>query len=375
MKHILFIKLGKFSHINDSVLHQLKEKFPEYKIDVFDVFDFFGTLRIRRFISLFYLIKEYGIDFINKEKSRYDYKTWEIVTSYGFKLIKKTIRKKVLSDRQKYIFTFQTQSMFDGSTQVIPHFLYTDSTVLANKWYPDISLKKVLKSKKWMGLEPSIYQNATKNFTFSTNQSRSIIEQYGVVDEKVKCIYAGSNLSTNSLLTSTNNYTNKNILFVGVNWERKGGDVLLAAFYELLKTIPDATLTIVGCTPPINHPNISVLGRLPITEVEQYYQNASVFCLPTKLEPFGIAFVEAMTRKLPIVSTQIGALPDMVTDNYNGFLHHYNDYIGISASLIILLNDAAKCKQFGEKSLLIVNERYNWNKVGSNFKKIIRNYI
>ncbi|HOY33079.1 MAG TPA: glycosyltransferase family 4 protein [Bacteroidales bacterium] len=375
MKHILFIKLGGFSHINDRVHQQLSEKFPRFKVDTIDIAEFIDSYQTRKVASCFYLLYEYGWDFLTRNKSRYDYKSWEIVTSYNFRRIKKMIVKKIEENPGKYVFSFQTQSMFDGSSGLIPHFVYTDSTVLANRYYPGIDMKKVLKSKAWMRKEQQIYDNATCNFTFSTNQSRSLIDQYGIEKNKVECVFAGSNVIYNESDHVKKNYDTKNILFVGVNWERKGGDILFRSFMKVLETMPDATLTVVGCSPGIKHPNVEITGRIPLEEVEKYYQKASVFCMPTKQEPFGIVFVEAMQRKIPVVASNIGALPDMISNNYNGFIHEWDDVEGIAGSLCVLVSDPEKCRLFGERSYKIMQDKFTWDKTGFAIKKKIETFL
>ncbi|HNW91219.1 MAG TPA: glycosyltransferase family 4 protein [Bacteroidales bacterium] len=375
MQHILFIKLGGFSHINNNVHRQLSEKFPRFKVDTIDVAEFINSYKIRKVASYFYLLCEYGWDFLTRKKSRYDYKSWEIVTSYNFRMIKKMIVKRIAENPGKYVFSFQTQSMFDGSSGLVPHFVYTDSTVLANRNYPGIDMKKVLKSKTWMKKERQIYDNATCNFTFSTNQKRSLIEQYGINENKVTCVFAGSNIIYNESDHVVKNYNTRNILFVGVNWERKGGDILFRSFLKVLETIPDATLTVVGCSPGINHPNVEIAGRRPLEEVEKYYQIASVFCMPTKQEPFGIAFVEAMQRKIPVVASNIGALPDMISNNYNGFIHEWDDVDSIAVSLCVLLSDPEKCRLFGKRSFRIVQDKFTWNKTGLAIQKKIVSFL
>ncbi|WP_149958903.1 glycosyltransferase family 4 protein, partial [Acinetobacter baumannii] len=117
-----------------------------------------------------------------------------------------------------------------------------------------------------------------------------------------------------------NGYSNKQILFVGIDWLRKGGAELTRAFRTVLESHPDARLVIAGSDTPLDLPNCRVLGYMNARELSRHYSQSSIFCLPTKREPFGIAFVEAMMHRLPIVGTRVGAVPDMVEDGVNGFL-------------------------------------------------------
>ena len=73
---------------------------------------------------------------------------------------------------------------------------------------------------------------------------------------------------------------------------------------------PGARLTIVGCSPQISEPGCEVVGRIEPERVTEFYQRASLYCLPTKLEAFGISYIEAMHHALPVVGTDMGAIHD-----------------------------------------------------------------
>jgi starch synthase len=61
------------------------------------------------------------------------------------------------------------------------------------------------------------------------------------------------------------------------------------------------------------------------------YQRAHVFCLPTRFEPFGIAFVEAMHFGLPCVGTATDAVPEIVADGETGYLVPVDDEAALTS--------------------------------------------
>ncbi|HXW01002.1 MAG TPA: glycosyltransferase family 4 protein, partial [Anaerolineae bacterium] len=202
--------------------------------------------------------------------------------------------------------------------------------------------------------------------------TRSLLEQYDCPPERVVCVYAGSNVETSRADKLDNQgYSNKNILFVGLDWERKGGPVLVEAFRKVLEIDPEASLTIVGCTPQVELPNCKVVGRVSLQEVGAYYRQASVFCLPTILEPFGIVFVEALSYRLPIVATDVGAIPDFVINGVNGYLVRPAQVEPLAECLIELIGNPDKCRTFGECGWVIATERYTWDKVGEKMRENI----
>jgi len=285
------------------------------------------------------------------------------------------VREKahILTQKKNYTFTFQTQSFFDVSFPGVPNFLYTDHTHLANLYYPEFNLKK-LYPKKWINLEKSVYKNSAINFTMSTHVSQSINEHYHCSKDKIKNVYVGSN----SEPTTTHNddrYKKQNILFLGVAWERKGGPQLIKAFKIVREALPDATLTIVGCSPKIEVENCTIIGRVPLNEVNQYYGQASIFCLPTRLEPFGIVFIEAFSNKLPVIASNIGAIPDFVSEGKSGYAVDPDDTESLAAHLIELLSSPTKCKEFGEAGFNLVKDRYTWESTGKRLHEEITQHL
>jgi glycosyltransferase involved in cell wall biosynthesis len=365
---VAFFKSGGFSHTNDSILKQLIINFPEYDFEVIDIHK--DLMKQKVLFSIIHCFLEYGRDILLNRKGIIE--TFER-TSYFFNTVKREIKKRMSS--KDYAFTFQTQSSFDASISGIPHFIYTDHTHKTNLNYPGYQQKKYL-GDKWIDLEKKIYHNATLNLTWSTNIAKSIVEDYFCNIEKVICVYCGANADiAKDQIFDDNRFSYKNILFVGIDWQRKGGPVLAEAFKTVLKTYPDSTLTIVGCSPNLDIQNCNVIGRVPIEEVEKYYKQASVFCLPTTLEPFGIVFLEAMSNKLPIISTNIGAIPDFIHDGQNGYLVEPNNPQQISESIIRLLGSTVKCKAFGELGYEIYKGTYTWEKTGIRIRDSIKKYL
>jgi glycosyltransferase involved in cell wall biosynthesis len=217
-------------------------------------------------------------------------------------------------------------------------------------------------NREWIAVEKEIYQNAALNFTMSRNIAQSIREDYSCAPGKVAAVGAGA--SAPPVVTVERRSWNKRILFVGVEWERKGGPLLIDAFREVLKAHPDAHLTIAGSSPDVDVSNCTVLGRLPLAEMSRQYGEASIFCLPTRIEPFGIAFLEAMMNRLPIVATRIGAIPELVIPGENGHLVEPGAAEPLARALIDLLDHPGRCLEMGEKGHRIAMRDYTWETVG-----------
>lgn len=364
-KKIALIKVGSFSHINKSVYDILTLHFPDSRIVTIDIWDIIKSKKTYFIGNILAILKEYGTDFILNNKKVED---CIFITPYLFRKVKKIVASIV--NPEEFLFSIQTQSLFDGSTPGVPHFVYTDHTFLLNLDYPGYT-EKQLPSTRWLELEKSIYSRAALNFTMSAHTTGSIVNQYGCDPVKVKCIWAGSNVPVNSLMSEKRDYTKRNILFVGIKWERKGGPELFEAFKRVLEVYPDTSLTVVGCNPDIQHPNCNIVGSVPIEEMGKYYAEASVFCLPTRLEPFGIVFTEALMYSLPVVTTNLGAIPDFIEDGVNGFLVQPQNVDQLYEALIAILESSETRQRFGEKGHSKFTERYRWEKVGEKMKEHI----
>ena len=363
---VAFVKIGAFSHINESLLEALQREFPDCQFDVVDVWD---SYLARDLANLYACFREYGRQILIGRKNL---SACMLHTVYIFKKIQKSLARRLATEG--YRFTFQTQSLFDASTLSVPHFVYTDHTHLVNLETPRF-LPHDLYSPAWIEQESTIYARAALVFTMSSNISRSLVRQYSCDPSKVVCVYGGSNVKmVSDAVTDPGKYSRKNILFVGLDWERKGGPELLKAFQRVLAVYPEAQLTIVGCAPKIDLPNCTVVGRVPLADVARYYAGATAFCLPSRSEPFGIAFVEALANRLPIVATNIGAIPDFVVPGENGYLVEPYEVEVLASRLAELIGHPDKCRAFGHKGYALACDRYTWSQTGARIRENIENY-
>jgi len=339
--------------------------FPEYDIETIDIARLLKSDYRFLIHNLYETYLMYGMDLLER------YKTFREAfwgTRFLFSYVKGLLAKNYGAN--PYAFTFQLQSLLDASLPGKAHFVYTDHTVLENMQYPNFNRRKIY-SPDWIKLEKSIYANAAHVFTRSTNVSASLQKDYNFPVEKVSCVYAGANVQVFPSMPHLDRYAQKEILFVGVDWERKGGPILVEAFKQLLLKHPGAKLTIVGCSPKVLVPNCEVVGTVPVRELHQYYQRASIFCMPTRWEPFGAVFVEALSYHLPIVTTNIGATGDFVLSEENGYRLPVDDIETFVTALDSLLSNPQKCQSFGIAGYTLAQDRYNWDSVGQRIRQTI----
>jgi len=372
-KNILFIKAGSFSNINDALFRVFETQFPEYRTVIVDIHDVLRRHKAVLLTNLLHTIGCFGLRAAWAVTRKDRFLWYFFSTPYLFHAVRMLVNDHIESMQPAdFVFSLQTQTTFDLSLEGLPHFIYTDNVEIANDYIP--GFRNLLPFQRF-DLEKLVLRNASKIFTMSSNVQEAIVEHYGCQREKVSCVYAGSNVSAKTADSGQRNYFNKNFLFVGRDFERKGGSILLEAFKLVRKSHPDARLTIVGCSQKLSVPNCNAVGLVPLGEVSKYYEQASVFCLPTFSEPFGIALVEAMTYKLPIVATGIAAIPDFVVEGKSGYLVRPGNVQQLADALIRLLDDPDKCRSFGETGYRIAIDRYTWERVGTRMRESIASVI
>ena len=138
----------------------------------------------------------------------------------------------------------------------------------------------------------------------------------------------------------------RHLLFVGRWHQRKGGDVCIAAFRQVLVDEPDAVLTYVGgldMTSTVE--DLIDSGKLrwvPAVQdrfaVGRLMNEADVFILPTRMESFGMVLLEALAWNLPIVTTDGPWLEDLVRNGLDGFVVASDDAEAVAHRATILLH-------------------------------------
>ncbi|MBK9528844.1 MAG: N-acetyl-alpha-D-glucosaminyl L-malate synthase BshA [Acidobacteria bacterium] len=97
--------------------------------------------------------------------------------------------------------------------------------------------------------------------------------------------------------------------------------------------------------------------------IPDYLGVADLFLLPSELESFGLAALEAQACEVPVIATRIGGIPEVVNDGESGFLSDVGDIEKMSADVIRLLSDENMRRSFGEKGRELAVQRYSTSKI------------
>ncbi|MGH8295013.1 MAG: glycosyltransferase family 4 protein [Steroidobacteraceae bacterium] len=375
---IYFIKLARFSNTNAYVEEQLRLQFPEATLRVIDLKGVFTrpswALLTGVVAALLSLARDRAAGRARKEAlvTSVLQKLWAMPVMFA--AMSRTARRIIERDRRHVWFSIQTQSLWNNAVPGIPNFVYTDSTVLANLYFKGKNFRGI-RSPAWLECERALYADASKTLVMSEHVARSLTELYGIEPSKVALAYVGANLQRPPACARPAPPENKTILFVGMEWERKGGPELIEAFKRLPRRHHDARLLIVGASPPLDVQHCEVIGRVPAESVGGYYERAAIFCMPTRLEPFGIAFIEAMMHALAVVAPSHGAMLDYVKDRETGVLFEPGDCDDTARALTWLLDRPAQRQAIAARGLEAVRCIYTWEAVGRRLRAQILSSI
>lgn len=149
------------------------------------------------------------------------------------------------------------------------------------------------------------------------------------------------------------------VLFMGGDFHRKGGSVLLDAWeagrFEARAELTIATAGGVGRPLP---PGVSVRNDIVQHSAawRSLWADADLFVLPTRNEAFGVVFQEAGAAGLPAIGTRHNAVPEIIKDGETGLLVPVDDGEALAAAMSALIGDPALRARFGERARLHIEQ-------------------
>lgn len=206
-------------------------------------------------------------------------------------------------------------------------------------------------------------------FTTSDWLRRSFIDDFGQPEEKVVTVGAGPNFHELPAVPERETGPAR-FLFVGKDFPRKGGPEVLEAFALVREQRPDAELWIVGAPDaPAEAPGVRNLGVISRSEpggdarLTDLYSRATAYVMPSRYEPFGFVFLEAMSFGLPCIAASTCAMPEIVRDGETGHVVPPRDVPALAAAMSALADDPGEAHQMGAAGRRRVEEWFNWRAV------------
>ncbi|MER2000824.1 MAG: glycosyltransferase, partial [Lysinibacillus sp.] len=193
--------------------------------------------------------------------------------------------------------------------------------------------KMAKKNEQIRKMSAAILQNASHVIAVGEELAATIERDFGISSGKLTVMSMGIDRDVFKPATDKEKVqqelgfdrAKKNFLFVGNVIQEKGVEELVLAFNEIVKTEPNATLTIIGSTKdrgffekiePIAkaNPAITFVEPMPQPQLVRYFQAADAFVLPSYIEGLGLVALEAMACGTPVIAANVGGLHYMLKD-------------------------------------------------------------
>ncbi len=217
----------------------------------------------------------------------------------------------------------------------------------------------------------------------STWAARSAIEDYGADPAKIHVVPFGANLDEippREVVLAREKSERCRLLFLGVDWVRKGGDIAYETLLKLEEIGIEAELIVCGTTPPpgIAHERMKVIPFLDKNDeqqaraIEKLYATSDFLILPTRADCVPNVFREANAFGVPIITTDTGGVADAVRDGENGYVLPFEAQGKAYARVIAeLYQDDQRYAEMVRASRAAFDERLNWDAWGIAVNKLI----
>ncbi len=221
--------------------------------------------------------------------------------------------------------------------------------------------------------------------------AQTAINHYRADPRKVKVVPFGANLAAPPSAEQVKSFiaarpsNHCNLLFLGVDWVRKGGDIALKVAIELNRQGLPTTLTVVGCDPQVSEPLppfVKPLGFISKASpggyqtINKLLAEAHFLILPSIADCTPMVFCEANAFGIPCLATHVGGIPSMITPNLNGNTFSRDARIAEYCTYIESL--FAHYPQYQDLAWSSFNEyqsRLNWTVAGKMVKSLLQDVI
>jgi len=271
----------------------------------------------------------------------------------------------------------------------LPKVFYCDATFAGLiDYYEEYFTISNETKKNGLILEQKAFDNCSLAIFSSDWAAQTAINNYNVDYKKVKVIPFGANIECDrteedikKIILNRSKFE-CNLLFIGVDWERKGGNMALSVTEKLRERGINAKLHIVG--PKLNpiiednnyaiyHGFISKSTESGREKLDKLFSESHFFILPTKAEAFGLVFSEANSFGLPCIATNTGGIPTIIKDGINGKMFDINDeqmkYVDYIQNLLM---NSINYEKLSYSSFIEYKNRLNWNVTGKKLYQLLK---
>jgi glycosyltransferase involved in cell wall biosynthesis len=325
---------------------------------------------------IFFILKVFRLIIKTTTGKRYDIGHSILLSRiYAF-----TIKRKLAKKKYDAIFAPTSSTLVAYLNVDIPIFYFSDATVRAMiDYYDGFSKLHEISLQEANKIEKKTIEKSKASIFASDWAANSAISFYKAIPEKTYVVKMGANIDENPIfnIEKKQEQATCNLLFIGVDWNRKGGDIAFSSFLKLLDDGLNVNFIVCGCIPPVKHQKMKVYPFLNKNKKEDYdtfkhlLEDAHFLLLPTRAECAGIVFCEASANGIPSITTDTGGVSSYVKNNINGFTLPLTADANEYASIILkIFQDKHLYNKLAEQSRNEYLKELNWDCWGKQIKEI-----
>ncbi|MEW5829392.1 MAG: glycosyltransferase [Chloroflexota bacterium] len=285
--------------------------------------------------------------------------------------------------RQNVDAVLQLGAMFDSCyyQDIVPNVIYTDYTshLSARHREGNRSPYQGVKLDEWLTLEQQAYANASHICVRSDTVRQSLVEDYGIEPAKISVVGGGTNLGVLPDAVTRPIGGPPRLLFIGMDFYRKGGDLVLKAFAQARKSVPMSRLTMVTRMPR-NHG--LPMGNVEVIEsgfnreiIRSQFPLADAFVLPSRLETWGDVILEAMAYGIACIGVTGQPMEEIIQHGKTGLLVEPENPEALSQAMVQLLSDRTYCRMMGVTGRTTLDKEFTWPIVAGRLSRVIEQVV
>jgi len=253
-----------------------------------------------------------------------------------------------------------------------PFVMYLDYTMAlaVRNWSPWAPFRNDKEREAWIDCERQTYKRAYHLFTMNTLAKSSLIEDYGIAPEKITVVGSAGNFKMPYEGEKT--FGSQQILFNGSDFERKGGNLVLAAFKRVKQVFPKAKLVIIGKKLRIQEEGIANPGSISrSSEIRDLLLETDLVVAPSYCDPFPAFLLEAMNYGVPCLVANNDGMPEIVDHEINGLVIHQMEPDILAEQIIQILGDPSRLESMSKEARKKVGNNFKWDKIASQILKTL----
>ena len=266
-----------------------------------------------------------------------------------------------------FIHTQTIGLLSGGLMSKIPTMLSLDATPrnydeLA-AWYGDKVHSAPVERAKLL-VHRTVMRRARCFTTWSEWAKASLVADYGADPALITVLHPGTTLSNfpDPKTRGPRRPGPTRLLFVGGDFLRKGGDMLLDVFRRHLSASCELHLVTSAEVEPGGGVHVYRGVKPHAPELLRLYADSDVFVLPTRGDCLAVVLGEAMASSLPIVTTRVGAHAEAVVEGESGFVIDVDDADALRDRLERLARDPELARKMGRRSREVGEQRFDMDR-------------